>query len=159
MVSYTLAANLENLVLTGAGAINGTGNSLANRITGNAGNNVLNGGTGADTLTGSGGADAFVFNTTPGAGNVDRITDFNVVDDIIRLENAIFTGLANGVLTAAAFVANATGLAGDASDRIIYETGTGNLFFDADGTGVGARVQFAVLNPGLSLTNTDFLVI
>ena len=63
------------------------------------------------------------------------------------------------VLTAAAFVANATGLAGDASDRIIYETGTGNLFFDADGTGVGARVQFAVLNPGLSLTNTDFLVI
>ena len=158
-VGYTLGANLENLTLTGAAAISGVGNTLANRLTGNAANNVLNGGIGADTLTGLGGADAFVFNTSLGAGNVDLITDFNVVDDTIRLGNAIFTGLANGVLTAAAFVANTTGLAGDPSDRVIYETDTGNLFFDADGTGGGARVQFSVLNPGLALTSADFFVV
>ncbi|NCM98108.1 MAG: calcium-binding protein, partial [Rhodobacterales bacterium] len=146
-------------VTSGNGNDRLTGNALANSLSAGLGNDALNGGAGNDLLTGGIGSDAFVFNTALSAGNIDRITDFSVVDDTIRLENAIFTGLANGVLTAAAFVANATGLAGDASDRIIFETDTGNLFFDADGTGAAARVQFAHLNAGLALTNADFLVI
>ena len=56
----SLAANVENLILTGAGNINGTGNSADNVITGNSGNNVLDGGTGADTLNGGAGSDTFV---------------------------------------------------------------------------------------------------
>jgi hypothetical protein len=40
-ITWTLGANIENLVLTGTAAINGTGNSLANRITGNSAANVL----------------------------------------------------------------------------------------------------------------------
>jgi Ca2+-binding RTX toxin-like protein len=59
-VSYTLATDIENLVLIGAGNINGTGNELANIITGNAGNNTIDGGTGADNMSGDGGIDIYV---------------------------------------------------------------------------------------------------
>jgi VCBS repeat-containing protein len=63
-VTWTLSSNVENLTLTGADAIDGTGNGLNNVIVGNAGNNVLNGGNGADTLTGGLGDDTFVVNTS-----------------------------------------------------------------------------------------------
>ncbi len=134
------------------------GSTFSDRLTGSVGANRINGGGGNDTLNGGVGTDSFVFNTALQVGNVDRITDFSVLDDTIWLKNAVFTGLANGVLAAAAFVANATGLAADASHRIIYETDTGNVFFDADGNGAGARVLFATLNPNLAVTNADFFV-
>ncbi|ULB09594.1 M10 family metallopeptidase C-terminal domain-containing protein [Cereibacter azotoformans] len=148
--SFQLGAHVENLTLTGNRAINGTGNDLANVIVGNGAANVL---------TGRGGADSFVFSTALGGGNVDRITDFNVVDDTIRLDDAIFRALAPGRLAGSAFSANAAGRAKDATDRIIYETDTGSLWYDADGTGGAAPIRFAVLAPGLSVTAADFLVI
>ncbi len=49
-VTFTLGANVENLVLTGSNNINGTGNALNNVITGNTGNNVLTGGSGGGYL-------------------------------------------------------------------------------------------------------------
>ncbi len=67
-ISWTLGENLENLVLTGVAAINGTGNALANRITGNEAKNTLSGQGGNDTLLGGGGNDSLV----GGAGN-DRL--------------------------------------------------------------------------------------
>lgn len=184
--NYALALNVENLVLVGGAALNGTGNALGNQLTGNAFNNTFNGGAGNDTIVGGGGddtlnggadadflngglgadqlnggtgADAFIFTAALGAGNIDTIVGFSVVDDTIRLENAVFTGLAVGGLVAAAFKANLSGLATDASDRIIYETDTGFLYFDSDGTGAASRVQFASLAVGLGLTNLDFTVI
>lgn len=59
-MTYTLGANIENLTLMGTGAINGTGNTLANVLTGNSGANVLNGGTGADIMSGGAGDDTYV---------------------------------------------------------------------------------------------------
>jgi Ca2+-binding RTX toxin-like protein len=64
-ISYTIGSNVENLVLTGASAINGTGNTLDNALTGNSANNSLTGNAGADTLDGGAGTDTL----TGGSGN------------------------------------------------------------------------------------------
>jgi Ca2+-binding RTX toxin-like protein len=55
-----LAPGVENLVLTGGAALNGTGNNLDNRITGNAGHNRLAGSKGDDTLDGGAGNDTLI---------------------------------------------------------------------------------------------------
>jgi Ca2+-binding RTX toxin-like protein len=150
-----------------AGANRLTGSGFADILNGGAGtdtllggvgNDTLNGSSGNDTLTGGSGADTFVFNNTLASTNIDRVTDFNVPADTIRLENAVFAGLAAGTLGAEGFARNTTGNATDGNDRIIYETDTGRLYFDSDGTGAAARVHFATLATGLSLTNTDFFV-
>jgi Ca2+-binding RTX toxin-like protein len=162
-VSFNLDANagvrfVEQLTLTGTANVNGTGNALANVLTGNSGNNVLNGGLGSDTLHGGAGNDAFVFATALGAGNVDAVTDFTATDDSIHLDDAVFAGLARGTLAVSSFVTNLTGAAEDALDRVIYETDTGRLYFDADGSGAGAQVHFATLSAGLALTSAHFFV-
>ena len=69
----------------------------------------------------------------------------------------MFTGLAAGALPVGAFRLGTA--AQDADDRILYESATGRLFFDADGVGGSAAVHFATLSPGLSLGAGDFAVI
>ena len=70
-ITYTLGANLENLTLTGTGAINATGNSLDNILIGNSGNNVLSGGAGNDVLSGGSGSDVM----SGGTGNDTYVVD------------------------------------------------------------------------------------
>jgi Ca2+-binding RTX toxin-like protein len=179
-ISYTLLDNFENLVLTGIGNLdstenlNATGNSGNNSLIGNSGNNSLDGGLGNDVLSGgtgldiliggfgndrlTGGADAdqFVFNTTPGVGNVDTITDFLSGADSIVLDGAVFTGF-GGALTVDMFVSGA-GLttAADADDHLIYNASTGGLFYDADGFGGAAAVKFAHLSGAPAVSFADF---
>jgi Ca2+-binding RTX toxin-like protein len=163
VTSYALSAGseVERLMAldpASTSALDLTGNEFANLLIGNAGGNTLNGGTGADYLAGFGGADSFAFTTALGGGNVDTIADFVAGTDKVALDDAIFTAIGGpGALNANAFVIG-TGAA-DAGDRIIYNSATGQLFYDADGNGAGAAIQFASLSTGLALTASDFAVI
>jgi serralysin len=122
--------------------------------------NALYGNLGADTLTGNDGEDFFVFDTAPSAGNADTITDFTAGVDSLVFNNAIFTKLGkDGALGVNAFAANDMGAAADRSDRVIYDTVTGEVFYDADGSKSGKAVLVAEIGAGLALTAGDVLVI
>ncbi len=139
----------------------GTGDDELN---GGTGNDTLEGGTGNDTLTGGADADVFVFNKAlDAATNVDTIVDFATTEDSIWLDNSIFTALTDGALPTEQFVSGAGAVAGDADDFIIYDTGTGFLYYDADGSGTDfSAVQFATLMTGVTpptLAYTDFVIV
>lgn len=145
-VSWTLGANLENLLLQGKAAINGTGNGLSNLIVGNAGNNSLSGGRGADTLEGGLGNDTL----DGGAGtdtirfaaslavsvNLSKVAAQNAglgLDTIRNVENVVTgagndrivgNGLAN-TLTAGTGNDALVGMAGN--DRLLGQAGNDRL--------------------------------
>ena len=103
-----------------------------------------------------------MFDTLLGAANVDTIADFTHSRDKLSLDRTVFAQLADGaVLTDAQFYAAADATAAlDADDRIIYNTTTGALYYDADGNGVVASaVQFAVLTTLPTLTAGDFVIV
>ncbi|HEV7267900.1 MAG TPA: calcium-binding protein, partial [Falsiroseomonas sp.] len=93
-VTYSLTANVENLTLTGAAAINGTGNGLANLLTGNSGDNTLDGGAGNDTLSGNGGEDSLI----GGAGR-DSLTGGAGTDRFVYLAASDSTAEARDIIT------------------------------------------------------------
>ncbi len=90
LASYTLAANVENLVLAG-NASSGTGNSLDNRLTGNAGNDTLNGGAGTDTVVLEGAHSDYTFGIN-GQGNVTVSSAAGGTDTLISIERAEIGG-------------------------------------------------------------------
>jgi Ca2+-binding RTX toxin-like protein len=111
-VSFVLGANFEHLELIGGTALNGTGNTLANKITGNSLSNVLDGGKGKDTLIGGDGNDTYVIDTAS-----DVVIELaNAGNDTIRsavtLSLAKFTEIENLELLGAGNF-NATGNAGN----------------------------------------------
>jgi len=179
-VTYPLDANVENLLLTGAGAVNGTGNALNNRITGNSasnnlsglgGNDTLSGKGGSDILTGGLGSDVFDFDTTlPGAG-VDTINDFVVGIDKIFLSKAVFSALetfplVGNVLLPTDFASiNVVGpleasVAANNPNEIVYNRLTGSLFYNpndaAPGFGAGGGKFATIVGSPDSLSRTDF---
>lgn len=166
-MTRALGGGLEDLVLLGTSAINGTGNGAANRLTGNNGANILNGKDGADTLAGlggndtmngGGGNDRFLFSTAlDAATNVDRIQAYNVADDRIDLDGSVFVGLAEGELAAEAFGLGAA--ATTAAQRIIYNPQNGVLIFDSNGSAADGATKFAVLSPNLAMTSAEFFVV
>lgn len=180
-VTYALGANVENIVMAEAGgAITGWGNNRANVITGNSsanglaglagndtlngggGNDMLNGGLGNDILTGGTGADRFIFDSGifDAATEVDTITDFESGVDTIVLSKEQFRLAATDPLSSVNFkvIASATATA-DADDRILYDAGTGNLYYDGNGGSAGSRTLFAHLNGAPAISSDDFVVV
>ncbi|MBD2682710.1 MULTISPECIES: calcium-binding protein [Nostoc] len=132
----------------------GPGNDL---LLGGAGNDIITGGAGkyADTLFGGAGKDAFSF-VEPGQG-IDTIGDFNVTEDAIVVTASGFGGgLTSGVVLPFQFVLGNT--TNTTEQRFIYNDITGGLFFDADGTGASAQVQFAQLASNLAFTSFNIVV-
>jgi Ca2+-binding RTX toxin-like protein len=120
------------------------------KLTGLGGNDSLYGGLGNDTLIGGDGADIFVFNTKLNSKtNLDVINDFVSKTDQIYLDDQIFTGitkLGSFSKNDARFYSSATATKGhDSTDRVIYNTTTGTLYYDPDGSGSKAAVQIAIL--------------
>jgi len=155
-VTFTLGSNVDNLVLTGLAAINGTGNALGNAITGNNANNTLNGMGGADTMTGGGGDDVYVVDNTGdtvvegSSMGTDRVSSSINYTLGANVENLTLTGAAtigfgnglnnlllgnanNNTLNGAAGADEMRGGAGDdiyvvddAGDVVIEGSGNGN---------------------------------
>ncbi|MCY1125299.1 M10 family metallopeptidase [Frigidibacter sp. RF13] len=137
-------------------------------LSGGIGNDTLRGGLDADTLTGGSGFDAFVFKDALDVDDIDLITDFNVGEDVIHLGHLVMSavqavsgplGGGLGLLDSAYFHASSTGQATTATEVILYNTTTGALTYDADGSGGNMGIQFATLTAGLSLTASDFIVV
>ncbi|MEA3012083.1 MAG: hypothetical protein QOD42_628 [Sphingomonadales bacterium] len=161
--SYTLGAGQEIEVLAAIDpastvGMNLTGNGAANELYGNAGANTLDGKSGTDLLYGFAGVDMFAFTTSPDQGDIDTIGDFLSGTDKIGLDNAVFGGIGNpGAFDANAFVIGTAAVGTE--DRIIYNQATGELFYDADGSGSGVAYHFATLAGAPALSASDFAVI
>ena len=98
IVSYTLSANVENLIAGGTDAISLTGNDLNNVITGNSGDNVINGGLGADVMSGGAGNDIYYADNAGDVINDSSGNDTVVVSGNVSLAN--FVGIENIMLSA-----------------------------------------------------------
>ena len=157
---YEIQGGSGNDTLTGAGLDDKlSGGHGDDTVSGNDGNDIVSGNGGHDMLTGGAGADKFVFNVSPGLLNADRIGDFVHGTDKIELENSVFRalGVATGQLADVKFYVGAD--AHDWNDRIIYNQGTGQLFYDDDGNGAHAKQLIATLDGHPVLTVADILVI
>ena len=145
--------------LTGDGEANRlAGGGAFDVLVGNGGNDTLAGGSGADTVTGGAGADVFLFETY--ADRTDVITDFVSGVDMLQINAAAYGfGTATGAISAAAFASGTTGLPQDGSDRFVYNTTNGTLWFDRDGTGKVATVLLADFADGTVFLASDILLV
>ena len=142
----------------------GNGNDT---LYGGNGDDIINGGSGDDALVGQAGNDVITlgagidsirFDSLTGA---DTIIDFVVGEDIIRLAKSAMAALgATGALTVDEFVSGAGLTAGqDATDRVVYNTTNGKLYYDADGSDAGAAVLLATFSNNPLLLLSDFTVV
>ena len=136
-LTYTLGAEVEDLILTGTTAINGTGNALVNALYGNRANNILNGGAGADTLYGGLGNDTYVVDNV-----ADTVTEA-ASEGTDTVQSAVSWTLGNNLenltLTGSAVI-NGTGNTADnaLTGNSAANTLTGNAGNDTLNGGAGA---------------------
>ena len=140
--TINLGATVDDLVFLASGndtILAGSGNDT---VYGQAGTDLIHGGDGNDVLYGMGGTDTFFFDTAPNAAtNVDELADFNATNnaqngDSIQLSKAIFSGLTSAAgsgLGSGEFATAGGSALVAAGVHVIYDSATGNLFYDSDG--------------------------
>lgn len=129
------------------------GSKEANFIDGGDGSDTIDGGLGSDTLVGGKGADIFVFASKPAARNVDALTDFEPGIDKIQFSVKTFARLkgATDYLV--------TDAPSKATHYLIYDSTTGKLSYDADGSAPKSKpIDIALIGKGLDLSISDFIV-
>ncbi|MBG0748687.1 MAG: Ig-like domain-containing protein, partial [Planktothrix agardhii KL2] len=170
-VANIITGNTANNILNGGtGNDNLIGGSGTDQLLGSDGNDSLSGDAGNDTLTGGLGADKFIYNTnaafTTTAVGVDTITDFNISQtDQIVLDKTTFTSISSaagtGFSVASEFAkVTSDALAATSAADIVYNTTTGGLFYNQNGTaaGLGTGAQFLTLTNKPALTATQFVI-
>ncbi|WP_201838851.1 M10 family metallopeptidase C-terminal domain-containing protein [Microvirga zambiensis] len=163
--SFTLIVHATHAISAGVGDDDVHGSTGDDTLSGGSGADCLYGGEGSDILRGGSGKDIFVFDTTPNKKtNLDRIVDFNVNDDSIWLDNAVFTKLGKkgtpdhpAPLKKDFFTIGDK--AKDKNDYIVYDDKKGILYYDQDGSGSKAAIEIAKLDKNLKMTNKDFFVV
>ncbi|RDI61277.1 hypothetical protein DES45_102672, partial [Microvirga subterranea] len=133
------------------------GGWTSDTLIGTSGDDKLFGKGGSDLLTGGEGKDTFAFDTRLDGSRIDKITDFDVNDDTIQLDDAIFASLVQGKLGEANF--RTGGAALDRNDYILYDRASGTISYDPDGSGWQDAMAFAKVTPGLALTYDHFFVV
>jgi Ca2+-binding RTX toxin-like protein len=138
------------------------GSDKADSIKLREGNETADGRLGNDKVKGGAGADTFVFSTKLGAANVDTIKGFKPWQgDLIALDAAIFRKIGAALDDGEFYAASGAVKAHDRSDRIIYDTKTGKLSYDVDGTKTGGHdaVHFATLSNKPALDVDHFVIV
>ena len=145
----------NDIVMGGDGNDTVMGDVGNDQLFGGNGDDMLVGGFDKDHLTGGAGKDKFVLN---GAGTgINYIMDFSSKDDVLQVDQIDYQVNHKGVLAVGQFHLGAH--AADSSDRFIYNSKSGALFYDADGNGSGKQAQIAQLNAHSSLTNRGIVVV
>ncbi|WP_308189985.1 calcium-binding protein [Nostoc sp. XA010] len=138
--------------------LNISGTPFDDLIVGSNGNDTLSGGYGGnDTLIGGTGTDTFAFNNY--IQGINTIDDFNATNELIQVSGYYFSpGLSLGSLETSQFTIGTS--ATTSEERFIYNSATGGLFFDFDGSkSEYTQIQFAVFTAGLSLTEKNFVIV
>jgi Ca2+-binding RTX toxin-like protein len=130
------------------------------RLEGGAGNDTLYGGTGSDVLTGGAGADRFLFSKALDISGVDVISDFGPQEDKIVLNKNVFSALQGGSLKTGEFLSGAGATSNMTNEsRIVYDTLSAGLYYDADGSGPLQPTLFALLVGKPSIDANSFIII
>lgn len=130
-------------------------------ISGRGGDDVLTGGAGADALTGGAGRDTFVFTQLEQSSTQrDRIVDFVSGVDSLAFDREAFSAFEGA--NAGGIAARAFGLGSEAAtadQALVYDRGAGLLYYDADGSGAGAKILIADLGAGTVLAAQDIVLV
>jgi RTX calcium-binding nonapeptide repeat (4 copies) len=174
-ITFALGDNVERLVLTGQGNIDGTGNSLANvltgtstanRLSGGAGNDTLNGGAGEDTLTGGAGSDilsgggfggaTFVLDSLIGS---DTVTDFFTGFDKLGIQmSGVPIGNGNGLVDGAVQI-DVPGINqwnSGSSELVVFTTNTADLSASSAAVLIANSFLYDEVLPGVFFSVPSF---